>query len=142
MNLIYQQGAQHGQLFTARSNLQYSFTKDLRPSKQFYLGGIYSVRGYKENTVGGDNGATISLEYSVPVTNNKALSLYGFFDYGTLWGDNLAEHHTLCGTGLGLRARVQNFNVDLCVGIPLKRELDGYEKASKTRIHLNVSLQF
>lgn len=142
LNLIYQQGAQHGQLFTARSNLQYSFTKDLRPSKQFYLGGIYSVRGYKENTVGGDNGATISLEYSVPVTNNKALSLYGFFDYGTLWGDNLAEHHTLCGTGLGLRARVRNFNVDLCVGIPLKRELDGYEKASKTRIHLNVSLQF
>ena len=90
---IYQRGAAHGQLLSLRANLQWSATRDLRPSKQFFLGGVYSVRGYQENLVGGDNGYTLSLEYSVPLRRQGNMSLYGFFDYGNLWGESSYDQH-------------------------------------------------
>ena len=139
---IFQQGAAHGQLFTFRTNVQCSFTDDLRPSKQFFIGGVNTVRGYKENTVGGDSGCSLSLEYSVPVTKDRALSMYGFLDYGTLWGDALAEHHTLSSAGVGLRAKIKALSLDLCLGFPMKRDLDGNEKVDSMRLNFVGSLRF
>lgn len=144
---VYQMGAAHGQLFTLRTNLQISKTDDLRPSKQFFLGGVYSVRGYKENLLGAPNGFSCSLEYAAPVLNKPAVSLYGFLDYGTLWGGSqLAEHHMLLSTGLGLRAQIEdNISLDMAAGIPLRRTV-GYsaalEKVDRVRFHLLLNAQF
>ena len=144
---VYQMGAAHGQLFTLRTNLQISKTDDLRPSKQFFLGGVYSVRGYKENLLGAPNGFSCSLEYAAPVLNKPAVSLYGFLDYGTLWGGKeLAEHHMLLSTGLGLRTQIEdNISLDMAAGIPLRRTV-GYsaalEKVDRVRFHLLLNAQF
>ena len=144
---VYQMSAAHGQLFTLRTNLQLSSTKDLRPSKQFFLGGAYSVRGYKENLLGAPNGFSCSLEYAVPVLKKPAVSLYTFLDYGTLWGGTqLAENHVLLSTGLGLRARLEeNISLDMSAGIPLRRTV-GYSSAPETvdraRFHLVLNAQF
>ena len=100
------------------------------------------MRGYKENTVGGDSGCSLSLEYSVPVTKDRALSMYGFLDYGTLWGDALAEHHTLSSAGVGLRAKIKALSLDLCLGFPMKRDLDGNEKVDSMRLNFVGSLRF
>lgn len=146
-NGIYQRGAAHGQLFTLRTNLQISKTDDLRPSKQFFLGGVYSVRGYKENLLGAPNGFSCSLEYAAPVLNKPAVSLYGFLDYGTLWGGReLAEHHMLLSTGLGLRARIEDtISLDMAAGIPLRRTVGhsaALEKVDRVRFHLLLNAQF
>lgn len=144
---VYQMGAAHGQVFTLRTNLQISKTDDLRPSKQFFLGGVYSVRGYKENLLGAPNGFSCSLEYAAPVLKKPAVSLYGFLDYGTLWGGTeLAEHHALLSTGLGLRAQIEdNISLDMAAGIPLRRTV-GYsaalEKVDRVRFHLLLNAQF
>ena len=144
---VYQMGVAHGQLFTLRTNLQISNTDDLRPSKQFFLGGVYSVRGYKENLLGAPNGFSCSLEYAAPVLKKPAVSLYGFLDYGTLWGGTeLAEHHVLLSTGLGLRAQIEdNISLDMAAGIPLRRTV-GYsaspEKVDRARFHLLLNAQF
>ncbi|MGP1575831.1 ShlB/FhaC/HecB family hemolysin secretion/activation protein [Selenomonas sp.] len=144
---VYQMGAAHGQLFTLRTNLQISKTDDLRPSKQFFLGGVYSVRGYKENLLGAPNGFSCSLEYAAPVLHKPTVSLYGFLDYGTLWGGSqLAEHHMLLSTGLGLRAQIEDtISLDMAAGIPLRRTV-GYsaapEKVDRVRFHLLLNAQF
>ena len=48
----------------------------LPSAEQFYIGGAYSVRGYKESLLGGDHGVAVSLEYSVPIA--KAVSAFTF----------------------------------------------------------------
>ena len=139
---IYQKGAAHGQLFTLRTNLQWSATHDLRPSKQFFLGGAYSVRGYQENLIGGDSGCTISLEYAVPVNRRQTVSLYGFFDYGKIWGESDYTQRTLMSTGLGVRARLADtWSLDCAVGVPLRRNIDG-TTVDRTRVHVSLNAQF
>lgn len=144
---IYQEAAAHGQVFALRTNLQLSNADDLRPSKQFFLGGAYSVRGYKENLLGAPSGFSCSMEYAVPVLKKPTVSLYGFLDYGTLWGGrDLAEHHMLLGTGLGLRAQIEEkISLDMAAGIPLRRTV-GYsaapEKVDGVRFHLRLNAQF
>ena len=140
---IYQRGAAHGQLLSLRANLQWSATRDLRPSKQFFLGGVYSVRGYQENLVGGDNGYTLSLEYSVPLRRQGNMSLYGFFDYGNLWGESSYDQHVLAGTGIGLRATLaKNWSLDCALAFPLRRELDDGTQTGRTRVHVSLRAQF
>ena len=139
---IYQRGASYGQLLNLRVNLQWSGTDDLRPSKQFFLGGAYSVRGYQENLVGGDNGYTLSIEYAVPLRRQRDVSMYGFFDYGNLWGDSSYEQHVLAGTGIGLRATLaKNWSLDCALAFPLRRDLDA-GTADATRLHMSLRGQF
>ena len=79
--------------------------------------------------------------------NKPAVSLYGFLDYGTLWGGKeLAEHHMLLSTGLGLRTQIEdNISLDMAAGIPLRRTV-GYsaalEKVDRVRFHLLLNAQF
>ena len=142
INSVYQQGAAAGQLFTARANAQWGGGQRLSASKQFYLGGAYSVRGYKENAIGAESGFSLNLEYAVPVRKDRALSLYGFFDVGSLWGSSSPQHHTLAGTGLGLRARAGNtVALDMALAFPLRRTLD-FEETGKSRVHLNAMVSF
>ena len=139
---LYQYAGKAGQLFNFRASGQWSGSSNLRPSRQFFLGGVYSVRGYEENAIGGDSGFCVSAEYAVPVTKDRAVSLYEFFDYGSLFGDDKPRHHTLMGAGAGIRARYKNFaSIDLAVGFPLKRKLDGM-KADRTRVHLSANVTF
>ena len=140
---IYQYGGSGGQLFNLRSNVQWSGSTGLRPSRQFFLGGVYSVRGYEENAIGGDSGFSVSAEYAVPVTKDRAVSLYEFVDYGSLFGDEKPRYHTLLGVGAGIRARYKKTAyLDLAVGWPLKRRLDGLKKADRTRVHLSANVTF
>ncbi len=140
---LYQYAGRAGQMLNLRSSVQWSGGSDLRPSRQFFLGGSYSVRGYEENTVGGNGGFCVSAEYAVPVTKDRAVSLYEFVDYGSLFGDDKPRHHTLLGVGAGIRARFKKTAyLDLAAGFPLKRKLDGGEKAGRTRVHLSANVTF
>ena len=143
---IYQRGAAHGQLFTTRANVQISANKDMRPSKQFFLGGVYSIRGYEENAIGAANGFSCTMEYAVPVLKKPDLRLYGFLDYGRLWGEGIPDHHVLASVGLGLRANFSSWgSMDLSVGVPLYRTI-GYSSMPTTvstpRVHLLMTAQF
>ncbi len=146
-NGIYQMGAEHGQLFMLRTNLQISKTNDIRPSKQFFLGGAYSVRGYKENLLGAPSGFSCSAEYAVPILKKPAISLYGFLDYGALWGaKELARHHVMLSTGIGVRARLkENMSLDMAAGVPLYRTVghsSAPEQVDKVRLHMSFNAQF
>ena len=138
-NGLYQKLYAGGQMLSGRLDAQFSGT-DYLPSEQFYIGGAYSVRGYKESLLGGDHGWSASVEYAVPIA--KATSLFTFFDYGAVYGDSAFDDHILAGTGIGIKATIaQNFYSSLTLGIPLRRELNGTE-AGKTRLHFMFNGQF
>lgn len=68
-NVFYQKSYGHGQLLSAGLNGQYSANNYLPSAEQFYIGGVYSVRGYEESMLSGDDGYNINLEYAMPVGN-------------------------------------------------------------------------
>lgn len=141
-NSMYQKGYAHGQMLSARLDGQWSSTNYLPSAEQFYIGGAYSVRGYKESLLGGDSGFSTGLEYSVPLDKNKTTSMFTFFDYGQVLGDSAFDDHILAGVGIGIKSTIdQKIYTNLTLGIPLMRELNGTQ-VSKTRLHFMINGQF
>lgn len=139
-NVFYQKSYGHGQLISAGLNGQYSANNYLPSAEQFYIGGVYSVRGYEESILSGDDGYNFNLEYAMPVGQKG--SIYTFFDYGSVHGDSAFDDHTLAGTGIGFK---KTFNdkiyANISLGVPLRRDFNGTE-VSKTRLHFMLSGQF
>jgi len=92
----------------------------LFPLEQMSVGGRYSVRGYRENTLLHDNGFVYQLETRVPIWSSKEgfpyLQFCPFADVGHSWvakGAN-SSPQTLGSVGAGLRAnfgKYANLNV-------------------------------
>lgn len=142
-NALYQKLYKAGQMWNLRADAQWSGTDGLVSARQFYMGGMYSVRGYKENFLGGDSGFTFSAEYTVPVINRNT-NAFTFFDYGHVYGNGQSDdqHDVLASVGLGMRSTINQYiSASLTLGIPLQREFIS-ETVSKTRLHFIVSGQF
>ncbi|MBW4506264.1 MAG: ShlB/FhaC/HecB family hemolysin secretion/activation protein [Scytonematopsis contorta HA4267-MV1] len=87
------------------------------------VGGIDTVRGYRQNQLVADNGIIGSVEFRIPVTSNpNLLQIRPFFDIGTAWNnkDFNPNPQTIAGLGLGLNLQpIQNLFLSLDYGIPL-----------------------
>lgn len=109
-----------------RSDIQLS-TSELVPLEQFSLGGIESVRGYRQDVLLGDNGVLFSAEVRIPVyrwsQGQNSISLIPFADVGTVWSDSEPtnqEDDTLLSLGLGLQLGIsERLRARLDWGIPL-----------------------
>lgn len=141
-NGFWQKAYKAGQMLSARLDAQWSGDDYLISAEQFYIGGMYSVRGYKESYLGGDSGYSASIEYSVPLDKARTTSAYCFFDYGAVYGDSAFDDHVLAGAGIGIKSTIdRKIYTNLTLGVPLMRDING-EEVSKTRIHFMVNGQF
>ncbi|MGA2315611.1 MAG: ShlB/FhaC/HecB family hemolysin secretion/activation protein [Thermodesulfobacteriota bacterium] len=92
----------------ARMDLQLA-NHSLLPLEQISVGGRYSVRGYRENTLVRDNGFIASLESRIPVIRNYFLADFlefcQFVDFGSAWNKDLPtpKPRSIGSVGLGLR---------------------------------------
>jgi hemolysin activation/secretion protein len=88
-------------------------------NEQFSLGGLYTVRGYLESELLGDEGAAIQTEIRSPALPASSvphflddLRLFGFFDVGGTAIHNPQEgqvqSYTAASTGGGVRVRLFN----------------------------------
>ena len=91
-----------------RSDLQ--LTPDpLLTLEQIAVGGRFSVRGYRENTIVRDNAFIASAELRVPLLRDRRwadyLEVAPFYDYGRAWNTlgQTPEPRDLMSVGLGLR---------------------------------------
>lgn len=86
----------------------------LFPLEQFAVGGRFSVRGYRENTLVRDNAFLYSLESRLPLLTSKdgydILQLAPFIDVGRAWAAKgpTADPQTLASIGVGLRWNIFN----------------------------------
>lgn len=111
-------------LLIVRGDLQIA-DGSLVPLEQFGIGGLYTVRGYRQDTLLTDNGVLFSTELRLPILKasrtDGLLQLTPFIDVGTGWndgGDSL-NPNTLVGAGLGLLWQQGNFSARIDYGIPL-----------------------
>ena len=94
-------------LVVLRVNAQLS-DEPLLSLEQFSLGGMQSVRGYRENQLLRDNGVFASAEVRIPLWLAKdktpIISLAPFFDWGGGWNVNKVDdnYETIYSAGLGL----------------------------------------
>jgi hemolysin activation/secretion protein len=109
-----------------RSDIQLS-TDDLVSLERFSLGGMESVRGYRQDALLGDSGVLASAEVRIPFyrwsENRSSLSAVPFVDFGTTWSNSderNQEEDTVASLGLGLRLDIfETLNARLDYGIPL-----------------------
>ncbi len=91
-----------------RTDIQLS-NKSLLPLEQIAVGGRYTVRGYRENTLVRDNAFLASFETAVPIVRAQwwadTLQLVPFVDFGTAWNTSepTPAPRTLASIGIGLR---------------------------------------
>lgn len=91
--------------------------------ERFSIGGVDTVRGYRQNQLVTDNGILGSVEVRLPLTSNpNVLQIAPFFDIGTVWNnrDSDPDPATIASLGLGLRWLISpDLSLRLDYGIPL-----------------------
>ncbi|MEL7075495.1 MAG: ShlB/FhaC/HecB family hemolysin secretion/activation protein [Cyanobacteria bacterium J06582_2] len=130
-----------------RSDIQLS-SDDLVPLERFSLGGIDSVRGYRQDALLGDSGAFISAEVRIPFyrwsENQSSLSVVPFTDFGTTWSNSDArsqEEDTVVSLGVGLRLDIlETLNARLDYGIPLVDVEDNDDTLQEQGIYFSLEL--
>ncbi|MBW4623272.1 MAG: BamA/TamA family outer membrane protein [Cyanosarcina radialis HA8281-LM2] len=113
-------------LLVLRSDLQLA-TEPLVPLEQLGIGGLQSVRGYRQDLLLVDNGLFASAEVRLPILRVKevegVLHLVPFVDFGVGWNSSDSpdpDPNTLLGVGLGLQWQMgDNFRTRFDWGIPL-----------------------
>jgi hemolysin activation/secretion protein len=138
---MYQKLYKHGQMFNIRFDAQLGLNHYMPSSRQFYIGGAYSVRGYKESILSGDHGYALGVEYAVPVFN-KQTNAFCFWDYGAVYGDSSFDDHILTSVGLGIKSTIdKNYFASLTLGFPLRKEINGTD-VNRGRLNFVFSGQF
>lgn len=110
-------------LFITRLVTQLS-PDSLLPLEQFTLGGVSTVRVYRQNQEVGDNAVVGTIEIYVPLAGDRLsenkLNLIPFFDGGTVWDNNSDEAEALASLGIGLDWQFKKFlSLRVDWGLPL-----------------------
>ena len=135
---FYQKRFSNGQSLNFRFDAQVTSKKILGSSDRYFIGGVNSVRGYEESFLGGEKGLSGSLEYQIPVTKDKRLKIFPFFDFGYVSGDSVVDVKSIYSTGLGITANLKHVNATLSWGIPLKKHFEG-QHINSSRVHFSVT---
>lgn len=113
-------------LLVVRADLQLS-TRALVPLEQIGLGGLRSVRGYRQDVLLTDNGFFAAAEVRLPILRIESvegvLQVVPFIDFGIGWNSSARPDpapNSLVGIGLGLQWQMgDRFSARLDYGIPL-----------------------
>lgn len=111
-----------GSDFVVRTSMQFSRDR-LVPLERFAIGGVATVRGYRENQVVRDQGYTATFEFRYPLWERTAsrhqLTVVPFLDYGEAWNKH-EPREQLASAGVGLEYRFYGFAAELYYGKRLR----------------------
>jgi hemolysin activation/secretion protein len=122
----------------------------LFPLEQIPVGGRFSVRGYRENTLIRDDAFLASIESRFPlmsyVTGEPLLQFAQFVDMGRAWGakGTTPDPQTLASVGLGLRWNIlprDRARFELYWGLPLNHVPHPPGNLQDHGIHLQFVVQ-
>jgi hemolysin activation/secretion protein len=122
----------------------------LLPLEQFAMGGRYTVRGYRENTLVRDNGVVGSVELRVPIYERVEprlrVDLVPFVDAGHSWNSRSEEIglQTLVSVGIGTRMTLTEWGfLEFYWGRALKEATRvGDHDPQDDGLHFRVSLDW
>ncbi|MEM7760433.1 MAG: ShlB/FhaC/HecB family hemolysin secretion/activation protein [Cyanobacteria bacterium P01_A01_bin.40] len=132
-------------LFITRLITQLS-PDSLLPLEQFTLGGVGTVRGYRQNQEVGDNAVVGTIEIYVPLAGDRLsdnqLNLIPFFDGGTVWDNNSEEAEALASLGIGLDWQFKEFlSLRVDWGLPLINTSDRGDSLQDNGFSFSLQVQ-
>jgi hemolysin activation/secretion protein len=137
-------------LLVLRSSLQLS-ANPLLSLEQFTLGGLYSVRGYRQDLLLTDNGIFASAEIRLPILRvdniQGLLQIAPFVDFGVGWNNPnnpipTPDPNTLISVGLGLQWQMgDRFNARLDWGIPMTQFEVGGTTVEQQALYFSINLK-
>lgn len=118
----------------------------LLPLEQFTLGGVGTVRGYRQNQEVGDNAVVGTIEIYVPLAGDRLsdnkLNLIPFFDGGTVWDNNSDEAEALASLGIGLDWQFKELlSLKVDWGLPLINTSDRGDSLQDNGFSFSFQLQ-
>ncbi|MDX2231385.1 MAG: ShlB/FhaC/HecB family hemolysin secretion/activation protein [Leptolyngbyaceae cyanobacterium bins.349] len=132
-------------LLLVRGDLQLA-DRPLLPIEQFGVGGVLTVRGYRQDLLLTDNGFFGSVEGRIPILRlpqqQALLQVTPFFDFGRGW--NLGQTPDpdpgfLASLGFGLRLQIgNNFTARMDFGFPLVRVEGNKETLQEKGIYFSI----
>ena len=128
-----------------RSDIQLS-SDDLVPLERFSLGGVESVRGYRQDALLSDSGIFASAEVRIPFVRwsngQNNLAAVPFIDFGTSWSnsDNVnQDEDTVASLGVGLQLDLSNtLRARLDYGVPLIDVEDTNDTLQENGLYLSL----
>ena len=123
----------------------------LLPMERFSVGGVYTVRGYRENYYVKDNGFNSSLEFHYPLFGGEpsakhSLFLVPFMDYGGAWNNPTLDVSNpskdyLHSVGLGFNWHYSHVNTEFYYAHDISghKPLAGGSNIQDDGIHFKVS---
>jgi len=116
----------------------------LLSSEQIAIGGVDTVRGYRENREVGDNSVFGTIEVQLPIIQDSQvgnINLVPFFDAGAVWDTEGDEAETLASLGLGFDWEVTRWlTVDFDWGIPLVSTDDFDSSVQDKGLHFQLQV--
>lgn len=113
--------------------------------EQFSIGGIDTVRGYRQNQLVGDNGIHGSVEVRFPLSKDpNVLQVSPFFECGTVWNDRnfFGDRTTLASLGLGMRWLIRrDLILQLDYGMPLTKIQDRGDSLQDNGLYFSLQYQ-
>lgn len=128
-----------------RSRLQLA-DRPLPAFEQISLGGISTVRGYRQDTFISDNGFLLSTELRIPAwkRTTQELQVIPFIDFGTSWNnssDTLSPLGSLTSVGLALQYRSDRFNARIDWGIPFNETNSNSNTWQENGVYFSLNYQ-
>jgi len=121
----------------------------LFPLEQISVGGRYSVRGYRENTLLRDNGIVYQFETRFPLWRSNrgfpSVQFCPFADVGHSWSakGSIGDVHTLASIGAGLRfnlSALTNLNVYWGHRLVTHNVFNSHQSLQDEGVHLQFAL--
>ena len=133
-------------LLILRSELQFA-NDGLLSQERFSVGGLNSVRGYRQNFLLTDSGIFASAEVKLPLArfanNQGILQFIPFIDFGTAWNidsDTDSETDTLVSVGVGLELNLNDvIDARIDWGIPLIDPDSDADTLQENGIHFSIN---
>jgi hemolysin activation/secretion protein len=139
-DFIWQKQDSRENLYSVTVAAQKALTRYLPSSDQFYLGGMYSVRGYRESVLSADSGLAANFEVRFPVKSLDSSVLF-FYDAGKLYGKNTLSTRTLTSAGFGIHSTFfRGSELTLTVGFPMRSKILD-ERVNDWRVHFGLNIR-
>ncbi len=116
----------NGTQFVLRGNAQFS-DEPLLPLERIAVGGLNTVRGYRENQLVRDQGYSLSTEFHLPLIGGSEagarhrLTLIPFMDYGEAWNHGDQQTTALYSVGAGFEWQFKPVSVEFYYGYALNK---------------------
>ena len=124
--------------FFLKSESQFLFSKNILENELHYIGGINSIRGFKENSIPSSQYSIINSEYRIKL--NKTLYTHTVIDYAITKNHTSNNFDNLLGFGIGFGLKTNNSLLRFVfANSKLKNE---QIKFSNSKIHLSLSTYF